>query len=45
MLLVAFVRDSGHSVAETLVVRPAEIGEMFGTARKMAGRLQRRRAA
>lgn len=44
-LLIAFVRDSGHSVAETLVVRPTEIGEMFGTARKMAGRLQRRRAA
>jgi hypothetical protein len=28
VLLVAFIRDSGHSVAETLLVRPAEIGEM-----------------
>ena len=44
-LLVAFVRDSGHSVRETLIVRPAEIGEMANVARKMAGRLQRRHAA
>jgi len=44
-LLVAFVRDSGHSVRETLIVRPAEIGEMANAARRMAGRLQRRHAA
>ena len=44
-LLIAFVRDSGHTVAETLIVRPSEIGEMAVAARKAAGRLQRRRAA
>ena len=44
-LLVAFVRDSGHSVGETLLVRPAEIGEIARAARKMAGRLQGRKAA
>ncbi len=43
-LLVAFVRDSGHSVTETLIVRPAEIAEMAGAARKVADRLQRRGA-
>jgi O-antigen/teichoic acid export membrane protein len=44
VLLVAFVRDSGHTVAETLIVRPGEIAEMADTARKLAGRLQRRSA-
>jgi O-antigen/teichoic acid export membrane protein len=44
-LLVAFVRDSGHSVRETLIVRPAEIGEMANAARRMTGRLKRRHAA
>ena len=43
-LLIAFVRDSGHTVAETLIVRPGEITEMADTARKLAGRLQRRSA-
>jgi hypothetical protein len=31
-------------VAETLIVRPGEIAEMADTARKLAGRLQRRSA-
>ena len=44
-LLIAFVRDSGHSVGETLLVRPAEIGEIARAARKMAGRLQGKKAA
>ncbi len=45
VLLVAFVRDSGHSVLETLLVRPAEIGEMARAARRMAARLQGGKAA
>jgi O-antigen/teichoic acid export membrane protein len=45
VLLVAFVRDSGHSVGETLLVRPAEIGELARAARRYAARLQGRRAA
>jgi Na+-driven multidrug efflux pump len=45
VLLVAFIRDSGHSVAETLLVRPAEIGEMARAARRMAARVQGRKAA
>jgi O-antigen/teichoic acid export membrane protein len=44
-LLVAFVRDSGHSVRETLLVRPTEIGDIARAARKMAGRLPGRKAA
>jgi hypothetical protein len=44
-LLIAFVRDSGHSVGETLLVRPAEIGEIARAARQMAGRLQGSKAA
>ncbi len=44
-LLVAFVRESGHSVWETLVVRPAEVGEMVRAALRIAGRLQGGRAA
>jgi len=39
VLLVAFVRESGHSVAETVFVRPAEIGDLVRTARRMAARL------
>lgn len=45
VLLVAFVRDSGHSVGETLIVRPAEITELARAARKYAARLQGRKAA
>lgn len=45
LLLTAFVRDSGHSVRETLLVRRAEIGELFRTARTITTRLQSRRAA
>src|SRR5262245_42239716 len=45
VLLIAFVRDSGHSVGETLIVRPAEITELARAARKYAGRLQGRTAA
>jgi len=44
-LLVAFVRDSGHSVAETVLVRRAEIGEIARAARQYAARLQGRKAA
>jgi len=44
-LLIAFVRDSGHSVGETLLVRPAEIGEIARAARQVAGRLQGGKAA
>jgi O-antigen/teichoic acid export membrane protein len=45
LLLVAFVRESGHSIGETLLVRPAEIGELARAARRYAGRLQGRKAA
>jgi O-antigen/teichoic acid export membrane protein len=45
VLLVAFVRDSGHSVGETLVVRRAEITQLARAARQYAARLQGRRAA
>jgi len=45
ILLVVFLRDSGHSVGETLLVRPAEIFEIARAARKIAGRLQGRKAA
>jgi O-antigen/teichoic acid export membrane protein len=45
LLLVAFVRDSGHSVAETLLVRRAEIGDLARAARRYAARLQGRTAA
>jgi O-antigen/teichoic acid export membrane protein len=45
LLLVAFVRESGHSVGETLLVRPAEIGELARAARRYAARLQGRKAA
>lgn len=45
LLLIAFVRDSGHSVSETLLVRPAEIGQMARAARRYAARLQGRKAA
>ena len=38
-LLVAFVRDSGHSVRETLIVRPSEVVAMTGIARRILGRL------
>jgi O-antigen/teichoic acid export membrane protein len=43
-LLIAFVRTSGHSVGETLVVRRAEIGAMARAARGLAARLQNRPA-
>jgi O-antigen/teichoic acid export membrane protein len=39
-LLVAFVRDSGHSAAETLVIRPSEIGAMARTAWGLTARLR-----
>jgi O-antigen/teichoic acid export membrane protein len=45
VLLIAFIRDSGHSVGETLIVRPTEIGEMARAARRMAARVQARKAA
>jgi O-antigen/teichoic acid export membrane protein len=45
VLLVAFIRDSGHSVGETLIVRPTEIGEMARAARRMAAQVQGRTAA
>jgi O-antigen/teichoic acid export membrane protein len=45
LLLIAFLRDSGHSLAETLLVRPAEIGQMARAARRYAARLQGRTAA
>ena len=38
MLLAAFVRTSGHSVGETLVVRREEIVELLRTARRQATR-------
>src|SRR2546428_2368832 len=43
-LLTAFVRASGHSVGETLVVRREEISEMARAARRLAARLQSRAA-
>jgi O-antigen/teichoic acid export membrane protein len=45
VLLVAFVRDSGHSVRETVIVRRAEIGALVRTARRTAQRLVGRTAA
>jgi O-antigen/teichoic acid export membrane protein len=44
-LLIAFRRDSGHSLAETLLIRPSDVSEMVALGRKMLGRSQRRRAA
>ncbi len=45
LLLIAFIRDSGRSVRETLIVERSEIGELFRTARHLAGRLPGRKAA
>jgi O-antigen/teichoic acid export membrane protein len=45
LLLVAFVRDSGHSVRETVIVRRAEIGALVRTARQTAQRFVARPAA
>jgi O-antigen/teichoic acid export membrane protein len=45
VLLVAFVYDSGHSVAETLLVRRAELTQLARAARQYAARLQGRWAA
>jgi O-antigen/teichoic acid export membrane protein len=36
ILLVMFVRESGHSVAETLLVRPAELARHLRSARALA---------
>ena len=45
LLLVAFVRDSKHSVGETVVIRRAEIGALVRTARQTAQRFVGRAAA
>jgi O-antigen/teichoic acid export membrane protein len=39
VLLTAFVRESGHSVRETLIVRMSEVRELFRTARRAAHRV------
>jgi O-antigen/teichoic acid export membrane protein len=44
-LLIAFVRESGHTVGETVFIRPAEIAAMFRAARGLAAKLQDRRRA
>ncbi len=45
VLLVAFIRESGFSVVETLVPRAGEITDMVHTARGMVAKLSGRRAA
>ena len=40
MLLTAFVRASGHSVRETVIVRWAEVAQLVQTVRRLAARWQ-----
>ncbi len=35
ILLVMFVRESGHTVVQTILVRPAELGKYFRQARAL----------